>query len=161
MTRLLLLVSLWLGGVVVSVAQERFSQRLTSAERQAAGLDTLTPAQLAALDTLVQRDRESGPTPPPAKTEPSAEARVARFALPEKDEPTAVQSRLAGEYRGWDGRTFFQLENGQLWVQTDSTDTHSTSPRSNPAVKVEKSMFGGYKLTVEGERLWVRVKRVK
>ena len=43
-----------------AIAQERFTERLTAEQRKAAGLDQLTPEQLAALDALVKMDRDLG-----------------------------------------------------------------------------------------------------
>lgn len=170
----------------LAFAQSKFSDRLTAEERRAAGLDLLTPAQIEALDALVARENRpagaaakapaaskatskassgkvaaAAPAPAMDVAEASAEKKTRTFGLPEKENVSAVTGTLLGEYRGWNGNTIFRLEDGQIWMQTDRTDTHEASPRQNVRVKIEKSMFGGYKLTAEGDPMWVRVRRVQ
>ncbi len=55
-----LLPVLFLALCTVGLAQSRFTERLTPEERSRAGLDHLTPEQLAALDALVKHDQDSG-----------------------------------------------------------------------------------------------------
>ncbi|MBI5770703.1 MAG: hypothetical protein HZA93_23195 [Verrucomicrobia bacterium] len=169
----------------LAFAQSKFSERLTAEERRAVGLDLLTPAQVEALDALVARENRAGGAtakapavsksttkataakPATAQTtvaeaaEGPAEKKTRAFGLPEKENVNAITGTLLGEFRGWNGNTIFRLEDGQIWMQTDRTDTHQTSPRQNVRVKIEKSMFGGYKLTAEGDPMWVRVRRVQ
>ena len=65
-------------------------------------------------------------------------------------EYTKVESRIAGEFRGWQGKTVFTLENGQRW-QAAGSDTY-VLPRAlfNPAVKITPGMLGSFWLTVDG-----------
>lgn len=163
-----------------TLAQEEFSRRLTPQERKAAGLDRLSREQLAVLDALVQRERQGGPAPvanlpapapapeapPVARATPTAaaskpEQKTRLFGLPAKEEVKAVTGTLVGEFRGWTGYTEFRLADGQVWVQTDHDDRREVTPRTNPQVKIEQAVFGDYKLTVEGSRIWVRVRRVQ
>ena len=37
------------------------------------------------------------------------------FGLIIRDERDSIQSRILGEFKGWDGYTKFNLENGQVW----------------------------------------------
>ena len=180
MTRLLPALALMLTTATLAFAQDDFSRRLTPEERKAAGLDRLSPTQIAALDALVQRDRQGLPAPvpaqaapvpppaaapvtraapPPAETKP--EQKKSSFGLPAKDEVDTITGTLVGEYRGWNGYTIFRLEDGQTWVQTDHLDRHEATLRQNPRVKITKAAFGDYKLTVEGNPMWVRVRRVQ
>lgn len=56
-----IIVAVCLGSAALPLlATDRFSERLTAEERQAAGLGQLTPEQRATLDALVRRDREGG-----------------------------------------------------------------------------------------------------
>jgi hypothetical protein len=86
-----------------------------------------------------------------------------RIGLPQKSEDgEKVSSRIAGEFKGWTGATIFRLENGQVWVQENPNDHQWFKTEMNPPVEISHSMFGGWKLTVNGNRgLWVRVKRVQ
>lgn len=166
------------------LAQDRFSERLTTEERAAAGLYQLTPAQLATLDALVKKDHDRAATLPtaaataptatapetpvanttPAETaspRPDAPAKRRHFGLPVRDETNAIAGVLDGEFNGWHGATVFRLQDGQVWVQEDKTDVYDATPRANPKVNISKSMFGGYKLSVEGVPGWVRVRRIQ
>ena len=178
MTCMIRIFALCLLASVPAAGQDRFSQRLTPEERKAAGLDQLTAEQIASLDALVQRERQApvGAKKPaavqpaaqpattavatePAKSSPQKKSRL--FGLPAADEENTITGTLVGEYRGWTGQTIFRLADGQIWVQEDHNDIYSVPPRQNPSVRIEKSAIGGYKLTVEGERMWVRVRRVQ
>lgn len=163
---------------VLALAQDDFSRRLTPEERKASGLDRLSPEQIAVLDALVQRDRQKsdGPVavqpaaasvapaaapaaPPEVENKPDQKRRL--FGLPVKEEMESITGTLVGEYRGWSGSTVFRLADGQVWVQSNTNDTFYVAPQQNPKVKIEKSKFGGYKLTVEGSSVWVRVRRLQ
>lgn len=151
-------------------AQENFTERLSPEERKSAGLDRLTPGQLAALDALVKRDRESGAkslratvraelreeVKQEAKAEAKAEAR--KETEERRTAETRVLSRIMGKFSGWDGRTVFKLENGQVWRQQDP-EVHYVKPVDSPAVLIEK-VFGGWRL-YDQEGGWVRVVRIK
>lgn len=178
----------WL--VLVGRAAESFVQQLTPEERRTAGLDTLTPAQQAALDALAARYATEGARATEArvreeakvevvrareeakvevvkareeaKVQADAEARkreAAKVGLEEKVDTREVSSRISGTFRGWGGRTLFNLENGQQWVQTDS-DVYVLQAQPGPEVKIVPSSLGGWKLYIQPHGRWVRVRRV-
>lgn len=152
-------------------ARENFTERLTAEERKSAGLDQLTAEQLAALNVLVKRDRASGERNLRAvvraelreevKQEAKAEAQVEvrKEAAEKQAAETRVLSRIVGKFGGWDGKTVFKLENGQVWRQADSAEVHYVKPVEAPAVLIEK-VFGGWRLYDQGGG-WVRVVRIK
>ena len=72
-------------------------------------------------------------------------------------EYSTVESRIVGEFRGWQGRTIFNLENGQRW-QASGNESY-VLPRAvlNPAVKITPGMLGSFWLTVEGHKARVKV----
>ena len=74
--------------------------------------------------------------------------------------PRRIESRIVGEFRGWGGGTIFQLENGQLWQQSNPESYKLAEPMPNPPVAIVKSRIGGYVMSVEGCPQ-LRVKRVK
>ncbi len=71
-----------------------------------------------------------------------------------------VQSRIAGRFRGWDGKTLFRLENGQIWQQNDNT-SYVGVDYDSPAVRVYPGMLGAFWMEIEGVRPRVKVKPVK
>ena len=74
-------------------------------------------------------------------------------------EYATVESRIAGDFQGWDGRTLFTLENGQRW-QADGSGSYVTSPIARPAVKIAPGVLGSFWMTVEGVKSRVKVKLV-
>jgi hypothetical protein len=71
-----------------------------------------------------------------------------------------VQSRIAGRFRGWDGKTLFRLENGQIWQQNDQT-SYVGVDYDSPAVRVYPGMLGAFWMEIEGVNPRVKVKPVK
>jgi hypothetical protein len=166
-------VALFLLGSVAFAADDFWAQ-LTPEERAAAGLAGLSPEQRVALDRLADRYAKEGARQ--AATVAVAQAREETKAELEKeiqkrDEaragrameqivPTTVRTRIAGQFKGWSGKTLFRLENGQVWVQADTSDTYWVTPQPGPEVEVRQAGFGGWKLYVLPNERWVRVKRV-
>jgi hypothetical protein len=72
--------------------------------------------------------------------------------------PDQITSRIIGEFSGWNGRTVFELENGQVWQQ--SSNGLLIVKLTNPRVTIKKATFS-YKLSVEGYNASVSVRRVK
>lgn len=72
--------------------------------------------------------------------------------------PSVIESKVDGEFEGWDGETIVKLANGQIWQQTEyHYHYHYTYM---PEVLVFKS-GSVYKMKVEGIKKAVRVKRLK
>jgi hypothetical protein len=174
----------------LSAAGAGFWQQLTSEERRAAGVDQLTPEQQAALDQLAGRFAREGARQvrEAAKTEVSeqvkAEAREeakaevreevkrelkaeqkaheeAKSGLPVDEKNTIIHSRIVGKFHGWSGGTEFHLENGQTWVQTNSSDSLWVPTMENPDVEIRPAGFGGWKLFLGEKGFWLHVRRVK
>jgi hypothetical protein len=71
-------------------------------------------------------------------------------------EYATVESRIVGDFRGWEGRTLFTLENGQRW-QAVGSDVYAGPPIPNPAVKIVPGMLGAYWMSIEGINRRVKV----
>lgn len=169
----LLGLSLWVLAAGLK-GQERFSERLTPEQRRAAGLDQLSPAQLAALDALVKQDQQPAAAQVRAKAraelreEVAAEVKavakeqakkeVRKELQKEREAETRILSRIAGKFSGWDGATQFKLENGQVWRQSEP-GIYSPPTVDSPAVLIEK-VYGGWRLYDQAGG-WVRVVRIK
>ena len=146
--------ALLFGWATLVAAQERFTDRLAAEEKKTMGLERLSPEQVAALNALVQRDRQhsAGQIREQAKAEAKTELQQAREA------ETRVLGRVVGKYSGWDGATQFRLENGQVWRQSEP-GVFYTKPVENAAVLIEK-VYGGWRLYDQNGG-WVRVVRIK
>jgi hypothetical protein len=75
-------------------------------------------------------------------------------------EYATIESRIVGDFRGWDGRTVFQLENGQRW-QSEGSSSYITTPVPGPAVKISPGALGAFYMTIDGVKPRVKVKLLK
>jgi hypothetical protein len=160
-----------------------FWTQLTPAERAAAGIEQLTPAQQATLDQLAARYAKEGARQAvevvkaearqetvaavqqarqQAKEEAQGESRqrkIANAGLAARDDDEAIRTRIVGDFRGWTGNTVFRLENGQSWQQADK-ENRFFPKQTNPEVELIPSAWAGWKLKIVSEGLWVKVKRL-
>ena len=82
------------------------------------------------------------------------------FGLIIRDERKSIQSKILGEFKGWDGYTTFELENGQVWQQSSAGVLRVKI--NNPTITIKRSRVSDtYMLKVEGLNSSVRVKRVE
>lgn len=150
--------NLLLGGLLVGAVCAAETDRLQDLPPEtfrAAGLHKLDAAELQALEALwAQRTIAAAP----AGNRPGwLEALVTLRRVEEKpDEAVALESRLAGDFTGWTGRTRFRLENGQVWQQVGGGE-YGGIRLHQPAVRIYPAALGGYWLQVEGLRQRVRV----
>ncbi len=142
-------------------AENDFSKTIRAEDFAAAGLGKLSAAEIQRLDALVRDHRaaavESG-AKEVVKSRDVAPAPLAKVKLAPgtQVEFASVESRIVGEFRGWEGKTLFTLENGQRW-QTTGSDIYASPRIMNPAVKIAPGMMGSFWLTVEGVRTRVKV----
>lgn len=82
------------------------------------------------------------------------------FGLIIEDKRDSIQSRIKGEFKGWDGYTKFLLENGQVWQQ--SSYGILRVKMNSPSIIIKRSrMSDTYTLKIEGLNSSVKVKRIK
>lgn len=82
-------------------------------------------------------------------------------SVPLSSSPTTsdiIESKIDGDFEGWDGETIFKLSNSQVWQQ-DSYDYHYHYAYS-PDVLIYKS-GSRYKMKVKGVDEEIFVKRIK
>ena len=111
-----------------------------------------------------------------AKAEASANERAAQAAAAEKKKNETslltkakvlltpgtevayadTDSRIAGNFTGWEGRAVLLLENGQRW-QIANGGSYVTPPIPSPKVKIVPASLGGFWMTIEGVNQRVRV----
>lgn len=75
-------------------------------------------------------------------------------------EYAATESRIAGNFTGWAGRTILTLENGERWQVVANSDPYDSPARPNPKATIRPAAFGGFWLEVEGVNARVRVTKV-
>ena len=129
------------------------SQRMSAAEFKAAGLDRLTPQQLATLDDWL---RTHGGMPPRV-----VDTSGRPMFYPKASERQKFEAHIAGAFSGWSGHSAYALDNGQQWEQVGSSSDVSCNAGDHPAVKVKPSLFGGWLMYVHGCNGSVHVQRTK
>lgn len=67
-----------------------------------------------------------------------------------------IESRIKGHFEGWTGKTLFQLQNGEVWQQTDGRVRRSTG--YSPRVTLTRRGFD-YEMQVDGESDTILVRR--
>lgn len=78
----------------------------------------------------------------------------------EEAEREEIHSAVIGEFKGWRGENIFKLENGQVWVQAESS-TFYIPKRTNPKITVKPKSMNTWALYVDGFGRGVKVKRIK
>ncbi|WP_460726410.1 hypothetical protein [Lysobacter rhizosphaerae] len=172
--QMLLGAALALAAAMPAQAQDspvRLEQRLSPEEMHEAGLDTLTPAQLAALNRLLVEKAAT----PAAATPASAPARTAA-ATDQSADPSAdqsadqsrtyvglddrpIHSRVKGSVAGWEPGTVFALENGQQWKVLKGS-MKLRAPMEAPEIVLVPGIAGRWFLQVDEDLPKARVYRI-
>jgi hypothetical protein len=74
------------------------------------------------------------------------------------ESPEVIQSRVAGDFTGWDGSTVFQLANGQVWQQSSFGSLYRFE--RSPKVTLVATP-AGWRLEVEGVPQSIYVRRLR
>lgn len=150
--------SLLLSAAVAHAATfSTLEERMSVTQFKAAGLDKLSPEELAALNAWLQGNAAPAGTAATSGYAPPSDSRI---GFREEDVKGTVATRLDGTFTGWDGNTQFKLENGQVWQQVEQGSVQGVS-LDHPMVTIEPGLLGSWKLKVEGLNATTRVKRIK
>lgn len=69
-----------------------------------------------------------------------------------------IETRIDGDFEGWEGETIFKFQNGQIWQQSSYAYHYHYS--YNPKVIVFKTS-NGYEMQVDGVASKIKIKRLK
>lgn len=130
-------------------------QRFTPAEMHEAGLDTLSPAQLAALNRLLREKSTLSNPDASAQQHTRGEANRAYIGLDDKP----IHSRVNGTVGGWEPGTVFVLENGQQWKVLKGA-MKLRKPLHAPDIVVVPGIAGRWFLQVDEDMPKARVYRI-
>jgi hypothetical protein len=128
-------------------------KRLTPAQMQATGLDTLSAEQLRLLNTLLGEETKAVVE----ATRKEAGPRVTGTLFGD-DGLAPVTSMLKGDLRGWSRGTVFVLENGQRWRVIDG-EYYAGKPLGGVKVTVSPGKISGWYLQVDGHNPRPKVQR--
>ncbi|MGI8956279.1 MAG: hypothetical protein ACR2II_05110 [Chthoniobacterales bacterium] len=129
-----------LGSAPLMCAQNEaagIQQAMTPEEFKAAGLEKLSPAELAKLNGWLQGYREKAV----AKAEKKASERA------ERDKRSLIVSRINGTWGGITPGGVIELEDGSKW-RLANKDEHYGGYADHPAVAVWKAGMFGWKMRV-------------
>lgn len=136
-------------------------EQMTTDEFRSAGLDKLSPAELAALNTWLER--RVGVETAAAVEQAREEGRRAvveenrGFFHFGSQEP--IESTIAGEFTGFGKGRRYTLANGQVWEQTDNARLAGVR-RQDVGVRIRPGALGAWWLQVDGYNTSARVQRV-
>ena len=133
-------------------ARAKAEAKAARAESEAAAIKVKAEAQAQA---RAKEKEEAARKSETAETSLLARAKVL-LTPGTKIEYSTVESRIAGDFRGWEGRTTFTLENGQRW-QSAGESTYVSPPILRPSVKIAPGVLGTFWMTVAGVRQRVKV----
>ncbi|UNK49040.1 hypothetical protein MNR01_15075 [Lysobacter sp. S4-A87] len=142
-----------------SLAQQKIEQQMTYEQFKAAGLDRLSPEQLANLNSWLNGKLEVE-TAKAAETAKQSSGEDSRgLAVAASREP--VSGTITGTFSGFGKGRSFTLDNGQVWQQIDSASITGVKD-ANPKVKITPSLVGSaWYLSIEGFNTRAKVQRVK
>ncbi|MEM1435683.1 MAG: hypothetical protein AAGG11_16615 [Pseudomonadota bacterium] len=164
-------------------AEPGLREELGAEQFEAFGLSRLTAAELARLEAWLAAGRpapspapsassgtdeaEQGPTETPMVS-PAAPAPVLtvedfgdeQIRREERDANLGerFRARIQGSFEGWEGKTLFRLDNGQIWRQRIGGRYRYRA--ESPTVEIVKGRFGYYLEVVETGRQ-VGVRRIR
>ncbi|WP_240318562.1 hypothetical protein [Lysobacter sp. TY2-98] len=158
MRALVLAVALACTGAAVA-AQPPIQQQMSPEEFKAAGLDKLSPDELAHLNTWLGRTIETETAKAAAGAKKKVEDDNRGFFNFGSTDP--IKSAVTGEFRGFEQGRTYTLDNGQVWRQIDSA-TLAGVRLTHPNVTISPSVIGNaWYMAVQGYGTRAKVMRVK
>lgn len=137
-------------------AQGGFSsleERMSGKEFREAGLEKLSPEELAELNTWIRENVAHEAVPERA---PPGPADAGRDDSGDRQE---IVTTIPGRFTGWGNNSVFELENGQIWRQI-SGSSHRVN-MEDPTVIIYPVSFGGWRMRLEAGGPSIGVKRVR
>ena len=123
---------------------------------EAAGLEKLSEEEREKLDEFIRSYLLSSNEKVAEKA--ATEAVDEAVKRKEGGPPQVIQSRIVGPFTGYNGRTTFTLENGQVWAQSQH-DSAAFKKVDSPPVLILKGQIG-YRMYIAGGSV-IRVQRIK
>lgn len=147
------------GAAFAQSGQRPLEQEMTPEEFKAAGLDKLTPEELARLNAWLDRKIDTETTRAAARAEKKVKDETRGFFNFGSKEP--IVSSLQGEFRGFQAGRHYALANGQEWEQVDDARLVGVR-KTNPGVRITPSLVGNaWYMAIDGYNTRAKVRRVK
>jgi len=179
---ILLLVHFWMPTTAsAQIDFQPLEQAMTKEERSRSGVDSLSAEQRSFLNNWLQQHYGTETTNLQAETDSSAnktvqtndeqviEAEVERrvadeLALKAASAKKAVRSQtysatIIGDFSGWQGKTLFRLDNGEIWRQKGASKYRYQG--SDRTVSLKQNWAGGWEMEVIATGKRVLVKKIR
>ena len=140
---------------------------MTPEEYAKAGLDGLTPDQLAVIDAAIVRhyqrtvtevaSQEAEQITQKAIAEDREKSWLSHVGLPEIGSDWKNQPSIKGRCTGWASGNSFKLDNDQVWEGVEPIRMEL----SGRDIEIQPRPNGGFALVVDGKNTTMRVIRVK
>ena len=144
--------------IATSAIAKEFSsveEQMSSREFKAAGLEKLSPEELAALNAWIRTNQPVGSV----IYDRAADDRK-RIGFDDSSARDDISSNVIGDFKGFGSGTILKLENGQVW-QVTGGELAGIKAMSNPKVSIRPGLMGGWRLQVEGYNAVAKVKRIQ
>lgn len=140
-------------------AQEAIERQMTPDQFKAAGLDKLSPQELANLNAWLNHTVQAETAKATSNAKKSFENENRGFLHFGSDEN--FSAHIAGEFHGFAPGRSYTLDNGQVWRQVDDASLSGVH-KTDPAVRLSPSMVGNaWYMAIEGYNTRAKVQRVK
>ena len=134
-------------------------KQMTPEEFKAAGLDKLTPEELARLNTWLGRTLETETAKAATEAKQKVEHENRGFFDFGSEEP--IVAHISGEFRSFGKGKSYTLDNGQVWQQIDDAEL-VVRKLTNPQVNIKPAMVGNsWYMSVGKYNSRAQVKRIK
>ena len=143
-----------------SQAAPPIERQMSADEFKAAGLDKLSAEELARLNAWLSRNAPDKAAIEQAREEGRQEVVKKHKGFFDFGDGQPITSRLVGEFKGFDAKRQYTLENGEVWQQTDATTLYGVRGTNLP-VTIRPGALGAGWMRVEGSGVQAQVKRIK
>lgn len=142
---------------------------MTAEELRATGVERLSDDQIEELNAWLLRYRNGevneALAEAPDRTDSNEETNspdsssTVPDVYPPPRERIEISSRISGNFEGWEGRTVFTLDNGQVWEQRRRGRWKTSI--ENPEVRLYQNFFGAWEMEVVAEDRSIGVRRIR
>ena len=149
-------------GLAQRVINADLQQQMSAEQFRAAGLDKLSPAELATLDAWLQGtvEQATAQVREQAMEEGRQEVIVKNRGFLSFDSDEPIRAILPGNFNGFGKGRQYTLDNGQVWEQTDGASL-SGARGNDKNVRITPGLLGVWYLQIEGFNTRAKVRRVK
>ena len=130
---------------------------ITQTQQQSAGLHKLTSPEMDILNAYLNAIVTTVAQSMLSELETTTLG-TGSYGAPSYEAQAFIESRISGEFEGWDGETIFKLMNGQIWQQASYAYIYHYAYMPKATIYKAGSL---YKMQVDGVSGAIYVKRIR